>query len=65
LDGTPQFPQFVKAGCAMPDAFQFESARYRLIQSQLATARQLDHLIGANHTSDFWSIVRAKTPTMD
>jgi predicted metal-dependent hydrolase len=26
---------------------------------------ELTHLIEANHTSEFWSIVRAKTPTMD
>jgi predicted metal-dependent hydrolase len=26
---------------------------------------ELAHLIEPNHTSHFWSIVRAKTPTMD
>jgi predicted metal-dependent hydrolase len=25
---------------------------------------ELAHLIEANHTSDFWNIVAAKTPTM-
>jgi predicted metal-dependent hydrolase len=43
---------------------------WRLIKAPMfvidyAIIHELAHLIEPNHTSAFWSIVRAKTPTMD
>ena len=53
--------------CTVGDNVNFN---WRLIKAPMfvidyVIVHELAHLIEANHTSDFWSIVRAKTPTMD
>ena len=53
--------------CTVGDSVNFN---WRLIKAPMfvidyVIVHELAHLIEANHTSDFWSIVRAKTPTME
>jgi len=53
--------------CTVGDCVNFN---WRLIKAPMfvidyVIVHELAHLIEANHTSDFWSIVRAKTPTME
>ncbi len=53
--------------CTIGDCVNFN---WRLIKAPMfvidyVIVHELAHLIEANHTSTFWSIVRAKTPTMD
>jgi|SRR5579872_2282494 len=53
--------------CTVADKVNFN---WRLIKAPMfvidyVIVHELAHLIEPNHTSHFWSIVRAKTPTMD
>jgi predicted metal-dependent hydrolase len=53
--------------CTVGDNVNFN---WRLIKAPMfvidyVIVHELAHLIEANHTSEFWSIVRAKTPTME
>jgi predicted metal-dependent hydrolase len=53
--------------CTVGDSVNFN---WRLIKAPMfvidyVIVHELAHLIESNHTSDFWSIVRAKTPTME
>jgi predicted metal-dependent hydrolase len=53
--------------CTVADSVNFN---WRLIKAPMfvidyVIIHELAHLIEANHTDTFWSIVRAKTPTMD
>ena len=53
--------------CTVGDNVNFN---WRLIKAPMfvvdyVIVHELAHLIEANHTSDFWNIVRAKTPTME
>jgi predicted metal-dependent hydrolase len=53
--------------CTVGDSVNFN---WRLIKAPMfvidyVIVHELAHLIEANHTSDFWSIVDAKTPTME
>ncbi len=53
--------------CTVGDSVNFN---WRLIKAPMfvidyVIVHELAHLIEANHTSDFWSIVRAKTATME
>lgn len=53
--------------CTVNDSVNFN---WRLIKAPMfvidyVIVHELAHLIEANHTSHFWSIVRAKTPTME
>jgi predicted metal-dependent hydrolase len=53
--------------CTVGDSVSFN---WRLIKAPMfvidyVIVHELAHLIEPNHTSDFWSIVRAKTPTME
>jgi predicted metal-dependent hydrolase len=53
--------------CTVGDNVNFN---WRLIKAPMfvidyVIVHELAHLIEANHTSDFWSIVRARTPTME
>ncbi len=53
--------------CTVGDSVNFD---WRLIKAPMfvidyVIVHELAHLIEANHASDFWSIVRAKTPTME
>jgi predicted metal-dependent hydrolase len=53
--------------CTVGDKVNFN---WRLIKAPMfvidyVIVHELAHLIEANHTSDFWSIVRAKTSTME
>jgi predicted metal-dependent hydrolase len=52
---------------AVGDSVNFN---WRLIKAPMfvidyVIIHELAHLIEANHTSEFWSIVRSKTPTME
>lgn len=53
--------------CTVGDNVNFN---WRLIKAPMfvidyVIVHELAHLIEANHTADFWSIVRTKTPTME
>src|SRR5205809_1252136 len=53
--------------CTVGDSVNFN---WRLIKAPMfvidyVIVHELAHLIETNHTSDFWSIVRAKTATME
>jgi predicted metal-dependent hydrolase len=53
--------------CTINDNISFN---WRLIKAPMfvidyVIVHELAHLIEANHTARFWSIVRAKTPTME
>jgi predicted metal-dependent hydrolase len=53
--------------CTVGDSVNFN---WRLIKAPMfvidyVIVHELAHLIEANHTTNFWSIVRAKTPTME
>lgn len=53
--------------CTVNDNVSFN---WRLIKAPMfvidyVIVHELAHLIEANHTARFWSIVRAKTPTME
>jgi predicted metal-dependent hydrolase len=53
--------------CTVGDRVNFN---WRLIKAPMfvidyVIAHELAHLIEANHTAAFWSVVRAKSPTMD
>jgi len=53
--------------CTLGDCVNFN---WRLIKAPMfvidyVIVHELAHLIETNHTTDFWNIVRAKTPTME
>jgi predicted metal-dependent hydrolase len=53
--------------CTLKNSFNFN---WRLIKAPMfvidyVIVHELAHLIETNHTSDFWNIIRASTPTMD